>query len=159
MIAQQVSKGLDKSCLAKRCKRDGCSISMAGISSSKILINVDSRKFPANIRNILKGRKRCDFIFLGKINSQTGDWVIPLELKKGRVDTNEVVSQLQTGADIAEILVQHVSDISFGAVVASGRIDKKERGELRRYRVSFRGTNKKVHRIKCGSKLIESPLR
>lgn len=157
MIAQQLSEKLPGNCLAKRCNRDGCSISMEGISSSKILIDIDSKGLPDKVMKILKTGKRCDYIFIGKMNSQTREWVIPLELKKGGVHVGGVVAQLQTGADVAHILVPRDQDISFQAVVASGRISKIERRELQRRSVSFRGTKKIIYRLKCGSKLIEVP--
>ena len=46
-------------------------------------------------------QKRCDYLFVAEDPADSG-WVVPLELKSGRVDVFHSVEQLQAGARFAE---------------------------------------------------------
>ena len=97
---------------------------------------------------------RCDFLLV----SDRGNWLAPLELKKGQAHARKTVRQLQAGARVADSLIPDAQPVVFQPVVVSGSIHKHELDLYRKQAVSFRGRNAVVLRIKCGETLSQSVL-
>ena len=137
------------SCQARRCSRDGCSISMNGIIGERIIVDMDCKEL-----DIPKCRKRCDFIFIGK-----GNWVAPIELKRGSLEASEVIEQLKTGAAIAERkFVPDQAKVKFRPLVAyGGKIHKSQYLALQKSQslIKFNGGNYEAKPIRCGSPLAQ----
>lgn len=70
-LVRVARKTVPKSCHARRCSRDGCSVSLAGIDEERVIVDMDCEELP--IPDI---RKRCDYLFIGK-----GNWIAPIEMK------------------------------------------------------------------------------
>ena len=137
-----------ESCCVKVCKKEGCKVSLPRECRQRVLINMDLLELLVE-----KHGKRCDFLFVGEAEGES--WVVPIELKKGKASSSEVVLQLQAGAKVAEKIVPNNVEISFRPVVAASRFDKYERGLIRRKEVKFRGMSELVRRIKCGESLAK----
>ena len=138
-LVKTVRAKVSESCYAKLCKKEGCKVPLPSVWRSGVLIDMDHPESPAE-----KHGKRCDFLFVGEVEGE--GWVVPIELKKGKASSSEVVPQLQAGAKIVEKVVLNNEKVSFRPVVAAGRFDKYERDPLRKRRVKFRGMRK----IECG---------
>ena len=73
---------------------------------------------------------RCDYLLIAEGSDNCG-WVVPLELKRGRLEVNQVVGQLRAGASEAEKLVSQDEACRFRPVVAVGNVPKSERQKLK----------------------------
>lgn len=146
-LVKAVRAKVPESCCAKLCKKEGCKVSLPSMCRQRVLIDMDRESLAE------KHDKRCDFLFVGEAKGE--GWVVPIELKKGKASSSEVVPQLQSGAKVAEKVVPKNAEISFRPVVAAGRFDKYERGLLRKKEVKFRGMSELVRRIKCGESLAK----
>ena len=118
-LAQAVQVKIPEKCQVKRCKKKGCSVSMAGIRGQRVIIDLDCKdlKLPSN-------QTKCDYIFFGAFKERDADkdWVVPMELKKENLDISEVAKQLQSGSNVADRIIPHNASMKFIPVVASGRI-------------------------------------
>ena len=132
-------------------RKEGCSLSLQDAPQSRLIIDFDKPGSPLRWR-----QTRCDYLFVAEVPGKPG-WVVPLELKKGRLDASKAVEQLKAGASVAEKLVPDTLTVNFRPVVASGG-NKAERAELRagRNKVRFRGSVEYVRLLKCGDKLINA---
>ena len=63
-----------------------------------VLIDMDQPCSPSG-----ENGKRCDYLFFSGYEGK--DWVVPMELQKGKASASKIVEQLQAGAVIAEKLV------------------------------------------------------
>lgn len=75
-------------CLAQSYKKDGCSVSMAGVPADHLVVDLDCRELRLRAEH-----KRCDFVFIGE--SKDNAWVVPIELKSGNFRPDSVAAQLQ----------------------------------------------------------------
>ncbi len=100
------------------------------------------------------GQTRCDYLFVAE--NDKGDWIAPLELKRGCLQADEVVRQLQAGASAAEQLVSSNDSVRFRPVAASGSTPKAERDKLKnkRSKVRFHGQAEAIRLISCGASLV-----
>ena len=148
-LVKAVRAKVSESCCVRVCKKEGCKVSLPSMCRQRVLIDMDHRESPAE-----KHGKRCDFLFVGEAKGE--GWVVPIELKKGKASSSEVVPQLQAGAKVAEKVVPNNAEISFRPVVAAGRFDKYERGLIREKEVKFRKMCELVRWIRCGKSLEQA---
>lgn len=116
-----------------------------------LLIDMDPPDSPAPSQG-----KRCDYLFIGEYND--ADWVAPMELKKGKAISTNIVPQLRAGAAVADRLVPNNANVCFRPMAAYG-------GGLTRYelnafkhkknKVLFRGQAELVRLIRCGASLTQ----
>ena len=112
-------------CLATKCGRDGCGVSLKDAPEPRLIIDFDKPCSPLG-----KQATRCDYLFIAESVDRSG-WIAPLELQKGGLDASKVVKQLQAGARAAEKLVLRKKPVKFRPVAAFGGIHKAERKKLR----------------------------
>ena len=146
-LVEQVRQNIDEECLARRCRRDGCSLTLESLAQPFILIDMDHERSPSD----RSGGKNCDYIFVG----DEDHWIAPLELKRGKLHAEDVVAQIQAGAAIADQIVPHRVRTRFRPVAAYG--GKAHRAELRLLttsRVRFRSQNNRVALVRCGTSLL-----
>lgn len=148
-LVKAVRAKVSESCCAKLCKKEGCKVSLPSKCRQQVLIDMDDhQESPAE-----KHDKRCDFLFVGEAK---GDgWVVPIELKKGKASSSEVVPQLQAGAKVAEKVVPNNVELRFRPVAAYGRIRKHERNlfQEEKNKIRFREMREPILLIKCGGSL------
>ena len=148
-LSEAVRAKVSEECLTTKCQKKGCRVRLPIRNRRFILIDMDHSKSPAPQDGV-----RCDFLFIGEYKSE--DWVVPLELKKGKANASEIVSQLTAGATIAEGIVPKNLYVAFRPVAAyGGELKRAERDAFRekRHRVKFRQQRELVRLIRCGGSL------
>lgn len=148
-LVEIVRSKIKEKCIANRCKKDGCSVSLKCAPRQRLIIDFDKPGSPLG-----QADKRCDYLFVAN-ESTSWSWLVPLELKKSKVDAKEVIEQLKAGADISQKLVPRHIEVNFRPIVAHRGIRKAERDELKkpRNRIRFRNLREYVRLINCGDKL------
>lgn len=105
------------------------------------------------------GGKRCDFLLFVASGSHKGHWVVPIELKSGKVkreDLDRIWAQLQTGADVARrLLAEDTGDsrVRLRPILGHGEIlHPLVRRTLTKahYKVTLPGTREVVRTLLCG---------
>lgn len=135
-----------KQAFTRQCKRHGCSVSMKGINSQFLLLDLDKQGAPLSVSD-----NRGDYLFFAKHESVF--YAIALELMKGDASSGKVKGQLQATAQAAARLFSPNESVSFTPVlVHSGSI---HRASWRRIRIRFREANLPVYRKRCGTSMLE----
>ena len=138
-------------CLDKKCKKDGCRVSLKGVPQPYLIIDLD--KLDSDLLD--KSQPHCDYLFVADGN-RNGGWVVPLELKRGKFDASEVVKQLKAGRKVAEDTVPAKTKVRFRPVLVFGKAPHPaEILELRRSKIRFRGSEKHIESMKCRVGLTE----
>ena len=144
-----VSEQIHRDCHATRCSKDGCSVSLQGAASTRVVVDLDCKKLEFAPR-----QKRCDYLVVGE--DEDDAWVVAMELKSGRFKAGDAARQLQGGADMIDSWLPWKSSFRFVPVLAHGRtVPREEQKALRRpsNRVGLRGQVKQIELIRC-----EAPL-
>lgn len=139
-------------CLVNQCRKEGCIMPLHSAPKVRLIIDFDVESSP-----LPPPRTRCDYLFIAEAGGNRR-WVVPLELKKGRLG-REIVKQLRAGARAAEKLVPQNERVDFLPVaVHGGGLSRKERETLRNRRnwVRFHGHFQPVTSIKCGAPLTKA---
>ena len=120
---------------------------MTGAPQPNLLIKMDCDGL-----EIENGDGKCDFIFI----SDDGDWVVALELKRGKPDASDIVEQLRAGARFADRIVPRDATVRFlPLAVYGGKAHSTELRKFRQSRISFRGRSVNVEILKCRRRIIE----
>ena len=151
-LVDTVRGKVQNTCLISgRLKKEGCSVFLKDAPRRRLIVDFDKPGSPLHEKET-----RCDYLLLAEDADFSG-WVVPIELKKGRLDASKAAKQLKAGAKIAEKLVPDSISVNFRPVAAVGG-SKAERVELRakKNRVWFHGTSEIIRLIKCGERLIDA---
>ena len=151
-LSNAVRATVSEECLTTKCQKRGCKVSLPNSLRPFILIDMDHSDSPAP-----GGSKRCDFLFIGEYRNQ--EWVVPLELKRGKADASEIVPQLRAGASVAEGIVPDRASVKFQPVAAYGGELKRHQWNLFRNKsnwVKFGNQREGVRLIRCGASLEQA---
>ena len=141
-LVAKVRNVVPPACQTSRHGKDGCSVSMKGAPTPRVTVDMDCKRLG------IQG-SRCDYLFVGE--HQGSAWVVPIELKSGKVRTSEVRDQLQGGAQFAQTLLAAGDQFNFVPVLVHGKsIHRLELNKLRQARISLRGKIQQPRLIKCG---------
>ena len=156
-VVNEIRRAIPEGCVATRCRKHGCSVSLKDAPSPRVLIDLDLPQAPVG-----QTEKRCDYIFIGASSSA---WVAPMEprvapmeLKRGKPNASEIVPQLQAGADIADRIVPIDAKVQLRPIaVFGGRVAANE---LRMFAkksnwVDFRNRTIKIELLRCGKQLVD----
>ena len=147
-LVAAVAQKVCRRCHAKRCRKENCSILLNDAPAQRLIVDLDISILP-----IPRNRKRCDYLFFGEQDGTA--WVVPIELKSGGFNGEEVVKQLQGGADIAHAWLPHGSQFRFGPVLAHrGSVHRQDLNKLRYKKINLRGQGKRIELLRCREKLI-----
>ena len=147
---EAVRARVDDGCLDRKCEKDGCRVSLKGVPQPHLIIDFDEPDSPLG-----ESQTRCDYLFVADGN-RNGGWVVPLELKRGKYDASKVVKQLEAGRKVAEDIVPEKTKVRFRPVLVFGKAPHPaEILELRRSKIRFRGSEKRIESMKCGGGLTE----
>ena len=150
-LVTEVIQKINGDCLAQRCRKNNCSLTLNDLPDQFILVDMDHGKAPTRS----EFGKKCDYIFIGEDNEEA--WVAPLELKGGKLKASEVVEQLQSGARVADHILPSAARTRFRPVVAyRRRIHRAEQKRLQSSRVRFRSQERLIKRVKCGTSLMDA---
>ena len=151
-LAQGVRNAVSERCIARRCREEGCSLSLSGTSQQAFVVDMNHDESPVD-----RNQTHCDFLFVGSLSGQDEEWVVPIELKRGAISAGEARDQLQAGADAADRLVPRDMDLRFLPLAVSGSMARAERDRLRKssHRIRFRRQMVLAERTRCGSELAD----
>lgn len=102
-----------------------------------------------NLANI----KRCDFLLF--IKNKQRLFVVPIELKSGAIhDARDAVDQIQGGLNQANRWLNQNVNFDLFPILAYGKGSHRIiYDKLRIHKVKFRGKEKKIKLVRCGSEL------
>ena len=151
-IAQEVRDAVSDACITRRCREQGCLLSLSGTSQQAFVVDMNHDESPVD-----RNQTHCDFLFVGSLSGQDEEWVVPIELKRGEISAGEARDQLQAGADAADRLVPRDLDLRFLPLAVSGSMPRAERDRLRKssHRIRFRRQMVLAERTRCGSELAD----
>lgn len=146
-----VKVDIPDACHARKCRGDGCHLKLDGLGPARVLIAMDCDELA---RSQAERQRTCDFLFVGE-----GNWIVPIELKRGSMEASEVVAQLRAGAKFAEERILHLlptpKRLHFRPVVAFRGTHPQQRAALRqkRNRIRFGGEFRSILTARCGDSL------
>ena len=141
----------DPQCHADICEDSGCSLSMSGAPSPGALISLEH---PAAAD--IAGRSHCDFLFVGGCD-ENRPLVAPIELTIGKKSANQFLRQIKRGASVADSLLPSEVTFRFRPVAAYKReLGRGKIKKLRENRVAFRGQDRLIRLVRCGSNLAQA---
>ena len=149
-LVSSVRSSVPADCLVRKCRRDGCSVSMAKVPQPFVLVDVDCPGL-----GIASTASRCDFVFA----CDAGNRVAALELKAGALRASDVVIQLRAGAQFAAGIVPQNEDVQFFPIaVVGGKIHPSELGKLRHSnsQVRFRDRSVSIQLLRCGQSIANA---
>ena len=148
-LVNLIEKKLSDGCFAKKLKKEGCSVSLKDAPVPSITIDMDKRQAPVG-----QNEAKCDYIFIGGSGNV---FLVPLELKKGKLDASQIVKQLQAGANIAARIIPRGERVQFRPVgVCGGKIHPDQRRQLLQSEIRFNGQRPTVELLNCGDPLIKA---
>ena len=149
-LVRTVRETLDKGCLVDGgLTKQGCKVSLRGTPRSRLIVDFDKPASPLG-----PDQTRCDYLFVAEVDEGPG-WIVPLELKRGRLRADEAVRQLQAGALAAERLVPSGEQVRFRPIAVAGSTPKAERSRLKgkNGRIRFHDCAESVRLMSCGAPL------
>lgn len=128
-------------CFTGCCSGQGCTVSLSKAPLPYAMIDMDCPELGLDPR-----QKRCDCIFF----SNDGNWVVPIELKKGQPQASHIAEQLQASANFVASLLPCALQTRFIPVaVFGGRLRPKQRRLFRELKVRFQGKREIIRLLNC----------
>ncbi len=156
-LLETVKRRVNEGCRVKKggLNKEGCKVVMTGAPSPRLVVDFDRPRLP-----LAAAETRCDYLLVAEGKSAL-DWVAVLELKRGRLRSNEVVKQLKAGASVAERFVPQGAICRFRSIAVSGSASKHERRKLRKGSnfIRFHRHSEPVRLISCGAKLTDALVK
>lgn len=152
-LIQGVRVNVDRQCIATQIRKQGCSVSLNGTPTNRLIVDLDEPSSPLPPPN-----RRCDYLVVLEDSSGAG-CLAPMELSSSRFQVGKFVGQLRAGTRAAERIVPAGASVRFRPIaVYGGSIHKAERTRLRQgyNRVRFRGMRETLRLLKCGSRLASA---
>ena len=150
-LVRRIRENLPDECFATgRLRKKGCSVSLRDAPVPSITIDMDKPQAPVG-----QNETKCDYIFIGGSGNV---FLVPLELKRGKLDASDVVRQLQAGANIANdrIIPKREGVQCLPVAVCGGKFHRAERRWLSQRKIRFRSQSSNVQLLKCGQSLVEA---
>ena len=149
-LVESVADKVPSECHAKRLRKEGCSVSMKGISETRVVVDLD-----CNALDLAPASKRCDYLFVDE--ELNAAWVAAIEHKSGSFKAGPVVEQLQGGANAANKWLPAESSFQFIPVLAHRKgVHRNDQRTLRSRKIKLRGQEKQTVLIRCGQGLREA---
>lgn len=152
-LVEDIRAKLAPECLVGgRLKRMGCAVSLKNAPKTRAIVDFDKPGSPLG-----PDESRCDYLFIAEGDGGPG-WVAPLEVKRGSLETAEVLRQLRAGASAAETLVPRGAPIAFRPVAVSGSTPKAQRDRLKSQgaKIRFHDHEEAVRLLSCGDPLMKA---
>ncbi len=150
-LVNQIRQNLPEECFAKGgLRKKGCSVPLKNAPTPSITIDMDKPEAPGE-----QNETKCDYIFIGGCDDV---FLVPLELKRGKLDASDAVKQLQAGANIAaDCIIPSCERVQFVPVAVCGKFPRAERNRLLRSssRIRFRGERFNIQLLRCDRPLVE----
>ena len=112
------------------------------------MIDMDKPQAP-----VRQNETKCDYIFIG---GSSNVFLVPLELKRGKLDAGDIVKQLQAGADIAATrIIPKREQVQFLPVAVCRKFRRAEIRRLSQRKIRFKNQTSDVRFLKCDQPLVE----
>jgi hypothetical protein len=150
-LVGRIRDSLPDGCIASgRLRKEGCSVSLKNAPAPWVAVDMDKPQAPVG-----DNETKCDYIFIGGCDDV---YLVPLELKRGKLDASTIVKQLRAGANIAgDRIIPMRAQVQFLPVaVCGGKIHRAEIRRLLQSRIRFRSQNSTVRLLKCNDQLIKA---
>ena len=150
-LVRRIRENLPDECFATgRLRKEGCSVSLKDAPTPSITIDMDKPQAPVG-----QDETKCDYIFIGGCDDVV---LVPLELKRGKLDASDVAKQLQAGANIAaaRIIPKHEQVQFLPVAVCGGKFHRAEIRRLSQSKIRFNNQNANVRLLRCGQRLIDA---
>ena len=150
-LVDQIKRNLSNECLKKgKLTKEGCTVSLKGAPTPSIVIDMDNEKAPVG-----QNETKCDYIFIGGCDDV---FLVPLELKRGKLDASDAVRQLQAGANIAAArIIPKREGVQFLPVAfCDGKIHPDQRQRLAQCKIRFNNQNANVRLLRCKQRLADA---
>lgn len=152
-LVNQIKRDLPNECFIKgkrELTKENCTVSLKGAPTPSITIDMDNKKAP-----VRQTETRCDYIFIG---GSSNVFLVPLELKRGKLDASDALKQLQAGANIAaaRIIPKGEQVQLLPVAVCGGKFHRAEIRRLSQRKIRFRSQSSNVQLLKCGQRLIDA---
>ena len=145
-----IARIIPNSCRTTHCNKDKCRVDLAGAPQAQVIVDMD-----CDALSIPDDWKRCDYLFVAE--DRDAIWVVPIELKSGRLSVSAVLEQLEGGARMANRWLPQGATIQFAPVLAHGKtIHRNALKRLRAKKLQLRGQRKGITVIKCGDRLTKA---
>ena len=129
-----------------RASAQGCKADMANIHKERKILNVDGY----TRRSEYGSQPRCDFVVFFCSKSSNKIVCVLIELKRGKLDADEVSKQLQGTARMIEALLTGISLILIPvAITGSSKIDQEIK--LRKRAVDFKNVKYRIRYQRCNA--------
>ena len=139
-----IQAAVDAAHCRESCSRDRCQVDLTGAPSPRLIVDADS-VWPA----LKMEDKRCDFILF--LSGGGGVLTVaPIELKSGDFGASQAVDQLQAGAAFAHQVLPSAARTECRPILFCKSIHRKQRADLARGKVNFRGRKITVKIARCG---------
>ena len=151
-LVARARANVDGRCIATRIRKEGCSVSLNGVPSDRLIVDLDKPGSPLG-----QADAHCDYVFVAE-DGAGACWMAPLELTTGPVDASKFVQQLRAGASAAEQLVPKNAAARFRPIAVYGggsHIAERRKLQRRDSQVSFHGMREPVRLMKCGMRLAD----
>ena len=140
------------SAITSSCLKKGCKLTLEGIPQSSLTI-IDADEYR---RTHGHADRICDYLLF--FTNERKLYVIPVEMKSGKVDAGTAVAQLQRGADVCDEILREFPPSPCPSellpiLLYGGGIRSMELKVLRRSRISFRGEEYPITYERCGHSL------
>lgn len=146
-VRRKISKKCSQSLIDRFRKKEGCGISLKGAPIPRVIIDFD--QCPQ-----LKEQRRCDYLFVAQTSDNKSDWVVALELKKGKANISEAARQLEAGALTAEQFIpQSFKTYFLPVLVYGGTLHSAERKKIKHNQVNFRNGSQPIRLMRCNTPL------
>lgn len=147
---ESLRENFDSRCFENQCRKDQCSVSLAGTIRPHLIVDFDKPGSP-----IGRNKTRCDYLVAAESESGAR-WVAVLEFKSGKFKNKKLGNQLSASARAMESRISYDSKIFFRPVLASNGLGKSKRFEIRRNKVNFHEHEYPIRLISCGDKLSKA---
>ena len=150
-LVERIRESLPDGCFATgRLRKQGCSVSLTGAPMPSITIDMDEPQAPVG-----QDQTKCDYIFIG---GSSNVFLVPLELKRGKLDASDALKQLQAGANIAaaRIIPKHEQIQFLPVAVCGGKFHRAEIRQLSQRKIHFRSQSSNVQLLRCGQRLANA---
>ena len=146
-IVEKVKESIPDSCFVPTCGTKKCKLDLRGLPMSRVVVDMDCEDLS------LQNTPHCDYLII--IEGSQAIWVVPIEIKDGKVDDpSHIASQLNGGAQLAErSLPIGIGFKLLPVLVHAGSVTKFANVQFKRKTVNLRGQVRKIDRLKCGSRL------
>jgi hypothetical protein len=136
-----------KCCATRQAKESGCLVVLPTASATWAAINGTKYQAQHDYHD-----KLCDLLFAWNRTSDLAASVI--ELKSGKLNVDNVVKQLQNGADILDDLLKGLR-CNFLPVLIHGPLRTIDVRKFEKQRIRFRSNSSRIELRRCGSRLVE----